>query len=493
MSHAIVVGSGIGGIATALRLKNAGYTVTVFEANAYPGGKVHVINLDQYRFDLGPSLFTMPHLVTELFELFGLESQEYFEYLRKDTICNYFWEDGTRFSAKSDIDTFIKEASTTFHEPAANIADYLKKNKEKYDLTASLFLEKSLHKLNTFLSKDTIKALLQLGKLDVNSSLNSINQNSFESKKLVQLFNRYATYNGSSPYKTPGIMSMIPHLEMHFGTFFPKGGMHRISESLYELAVAQGVHFKFNERIERIRVEAGRAIGATSVKRDYDADIVVSNMDIFPTYKHLLKDQKHPVKVLEQERSSSALIFYWGISSQFPELDLHNILFSDSYKKEFQAIFQDKTLHDDPTIYINISSKEESSDAPVGHENWFVMINAPGNRKQDWKRLKEQAREHIISKIDRILKVDIESLIKTEYILDPIGIEKNTSSYQGSLYGAASNDKFAAFLRHPNFSNAIKNLYFCGGSVHPGGGIPLCLMSAKIVTDLVPKASVNAE
>lgn len=487
MPNAIVIGAGIGGIATALRLKKIGYDVTVLEANSYPGGKLHTKNINGYRFDLGPSLFTMPHLVDELFLLFNDDPSPYFQYSKKKVICNYFWEDGTTFSANAKSEIFIQEASQTFGENQVRLKDYIEGNAKKYDLTSSLFLEKSLHKASTYLSSDTIKAILQIGKLDVDTTLNTINEKTFQSQKLIQLFNRFATYNGSSPYQTPGIMSMIPHLEMHYGTFFPKGGMYQISKSLYELALRQGVSFKFNEKVKEIKVEHKKAIGVASDKRDYLADITVSNMDIFPTYNNLLKEQPHPKKVLEQERSSSALIFYWGISREFPELDLHNILFSEDYKAEFTSIFKDRTIYKDPTIYINITSKEEQGDAPVGHENWFVMINVPGNYGQDWDHLKKEARSSIITKINRTLGVDIESLITAEHILDPMGIERDTSSYRGALYGAASNSKFAAFLRHPNFSNDIKNLYFCGGSVHPGGGIPLCLLSAKIVGDLVPK------
>lgn len=487
MPNAIVIGAGIGGIATALRLKHLGYDVTVLEANSYPGGKLHTKEVNGYRFDLGPSLFTMPHLVDELFQLFDVEPKAFFSYSKKKIICNYFWEDGTTFSASGNSDIFIKEAARTFGENEIHLENYLTGNAKKYDLTASLFLEKSLHKISTYLSADTIKAIFQLGKLDVDNTMNTINEKAFQNPKLIQLFNRFATYNGSSPYQTPGIMSMIPHLEMHYGTFFPKGGMVQISRSLFELAVRQGVTFKFNEKVKRIKVEDNMAVGVVSDKRDYMADITVSNMDIFPTYKNLLQDEPHPAKVLEQERSSSALIFYWGISKEFPELDLHNILFSNNYKEEFSAIFKERTIYEDPTIYINITSKEEKDDAPVGHENWFVMINVPGNYGQDWEHLKTEARSKIISKINRVLGVDLERLITTEHILDPIGIERDTSSYRGALYGAASNSKFAAFLRHPNFSNTIKNLYFCGGSVHPGGGIPLCLLSAKIVGDLVPK------
>lgn len=411
-----------------------------------------------------------------------------FKYLEKDTICNYFWEDGTRFSAKADTEHFVKEAAKAFEEPEDNISAYLKKNKRKYDLTASLFLEKSLHKASTYLSWDTLKAILNIGGLDVMTSLNDVNTTQFKSRKLAQLFNRYATYNGSSPYKTPGIMSMIPHLEMHYGTFFPKGGMHRISQSLYELAQSVEIEFHLNEGVGEITIENQKATGVITTQGEYTADLVVSNMDVFPSYKKLLPKVKHPKKVLQQERSSSALIFYWGISSVFPELDLHNIFFSDAYEQEFHSIFEEKDLMADPTIYINITSKEQNGEAPDGHENWFVMINAPGNYGQDWEALKIKAKKHIITKLNRILDISLEDLITTEHILDPVGIETNTSSYRGALYGAASNDRFAAFLRHPNFSQKIKDLYFCGGSVHPGGGIPLCLLSAKIVGDLVAKS-----
>ncbi len=487
MPKALIIGAGIGGIATALRLNKKGYDVLVLEANGYPGGKLHASTIEGYRFDLGPSLFTMPHFVDELYELHGRNPLEYFQYHRKQTICNYFWEDGTRFSAKADKKTFIEQATRAFDEPEDHLRAYLQGNEKKFELTKGLFLEKSLHKIGTYLSSGTIKALIQLGALDINASLDQINQKSFKNQKLVQLFNRYATYNGSSPYKTPGIMSMIPHLEMHYGTFYPKGGMHRISLSLYELALRQGIQFRFQKKVTKIQVEERTAVGVHTETEKYQADIVVSNMDVFPTYKYLLKDQKHPKKILAQERSSSALIFYWGIAGQFDVLDLHNIFFSEDYQKEFHSIFETKTLYGDPTVYINITSKEDPADAPDQSENWFVMINAPGNYGQDWEVLKYVARNNIINKLNRILKVDLEKMIKVEHILDPMGIENSTSSYRGALYGAASNNKMAAFLRHPNFSPRIKNLYFTGGSVHPGGGIPLCLLSAKIVGEMVPK------
>jgi phytoene dehydrogenase-like protein len=208
-------------------------------------------------------------------------------------------------------------------------------------------------------------------------------------------------------------------------------------------------------------------------------------MDVWYTYKTLLKDYQIPNRIQNQERSSSALIFYWGINKSFAELGLHNIFFSEDYREEFRKIWDEKSVSNDPTIYINITSKCKPDDAPEGAENWFTMINVPANTGQDWDRLIKETRQNIIDKLSRNLGVDIEPLIVCESVLDPRTIDSGTYSYQGSLYGSSSNSQFSAFLRHANFSSRIEGLYFAGGSVHPGGGIPLALLSAKIVSDLI--------
>ncbi|MEM9544964.1 MAG: 1-hydroxycarotenoid 3,4-desaturase CrtD [Bacteroidota bacterium] len=485
MPKSLIIGSGIAGIATAIRLRQKGHEVEVFEANSYPGGKLTSFTIDKFRFDAGPSLFTLPHLVTELFELFDENPKDYFAYHKMKTICNYFWEDGTRFSMPSDRKKQIEGLHATFNESKSKIERYLEKSKLKYERTAPIYLEKSLHKPSTWLSKHVFRALGEIQKYDVFSTLNDVNQKTFTNDKLIQLFNRFATYNGSSPYRTPGIMSMIPHLEMDIGAFFPKGGMESITNALVDLAKRHGVKFRYNNYVERVVHKKSTATGIITNGEYIEGNYVVTNMDVFSAYSKLLKDLKAPKKVLKQERSSSALIFYWGINKQFPELDLHNILFSDRYKEEFEYIFDKKIITDDPTVYINISSKENASDAPKNTENWFVMINTPGDFGQEWEVLISDARKSIIQKINRMLNVDIEPLIVCEQILHPKLIEQKTNSHQGSLYGMASNNRYAAFLRHSNFSKQLNNLFFCGGSVHPGGGIPLCLNSAKIVSNLI--------
>ncbi|MDP4827601.1 MAG: phytoene desaturase, partial [Flavobacteriales bacterium] len=203
-----------------------------------------------------------------------------------------------------------------------------------------------------------------------------------------------------------------------------------------------------------------------------------------PTYRHLLPNEKAPEKTLHRERSSSALIFYWGVNKIFDALHVHNIFFSDNYKAEFEWLFEGADAPDDLTVYINITSGFCKDDAPANGANWFVMVNAPANEGSNNLDI-PAVRRKVIAKLCAILKTDIEPLIEEESFLDPVKIESQTGSFMGSLYGTSSNDRMSAFLRHPNFTRSIDGLYFCGGSVHPGGGIPLCLLSGKIVADLI--------
>lgn len=484
MAKVIVIGAGIAGIAAAIRQAVKGHEVAVYEANAYPGGKLSAFRSGGFRFDAGPSLFTMPHYVDELFTLAGKNPKEAFSYEKLETVCRYFYEDGTRINAWANRDKLAEEIALKTKDPASAVHQFLDYSARIYAITHAIFLEKSLHRLRSFLNWETLKAVFRFPKIDPFRSMNAANTNFFKDDKTIRFFNRYATYNGSSPYKAPATLNVIPHLEQHFGAYFPKGGMVAITQSLVTLAENLGVKFNYNARVEEILVEDKKVKGIRLNGENIPADRVISNMDIWFTYCQLLKNEVAPKRILSQERSSSALIFYWGIQAEFPELDLHNIFFSEDYKKEFAAIWEQQAVDDDPTIYINISAKYQTEDAPKGAENWFVMINVPANTGQNWDKLIAEARKNIIQKLSRMLNRDIAPLIVSEEILDPRSIEHKTASYQGSLYGTSSNNQFAAFLRHANFSSKIKELYFVGGSVHPGGGIPLALLSAKIVDDL---------
>lgn len=484
-----VIGAGVGGLATAILLSKKGHEVHVYESSDVPGGKLKQIQLNNYRFDAGPSLFTQPNW---LISLLSEKQKNNFNVLKLDTICNYFFSDGNTFSAPANINEFIRTAATAFNENPDSIKKYIYKYQNIYNITKPVFLENSLHKLKTYFSKTGINGILNLWRIDMLRTMNEANSSFFKNRNLIQLFNRYGTYNGSNPYKAPATLNVIPQLEMLDGAFLPSKGMYSITETLMAQAIENGAKFHFDSNVSSIHFKKPKLpffkkkkiVGIRVNNEDILFDAIVANVDAKRVYNQLLK-QPIPNKINKAENSSSALIFYWGIKATFPQLDVHNILFTDNYPSEFEHLFTKKDLYEDPTIYINITSKHCKQDAPEGSENWFVMINAPANYGQDWVKLREFARNQIIQKLNHHLQCDIESLIEVEDYLDPVRIEERTGSNRGSLYGSSSNHKMSAFFRQANFSKEFPGLYFCGGSVHPGGGIPLCIQSANIVSKCI--------
>ena len=476
---AIVIGAGIAGLSSAIRLAAKGVHVTVLEQQDTYGGKMGVWEQDGYRYDTGPSLFTMPQYVNELLTIDG-KNDVTFEYDELENIGNYFWEDGTQMTATKDVEQLKDEFLKQLSEPKENIDAYLADSKIKFEITNHVFLEKSLHKLKTYLSWGTVKSFFRLSKVDIFKNMNAQNELRFNNPKTVQFFNRYATYNGSNPYQAAATLNVIPHYEFGFGAFFPKKGIRSIADALCQKAIHLGVIFQFSTQVSKVEKIGERYI----VNGDTESDILICNMDVASAAKGPLKNFVSS-KRKKYEPSSSALIFYWGIDREFKELDLHNIFFSSDYMKEFENIFHNRKIDNDPTVYIHISSKCKVDDAPVGCENWFVMVNAPYVAGQDWEKMINEARENILIKVSKRLGTDISRHIRLEHKLTPELIQSKTGSYKGALYGSSSNDRMAAFLRQPNFSSGHKGLYFCGGSVHPGGGIPLCLLSGKITTDII--------
>jgi phytoene desaturase len=430
-------------------------------------------------------LFTQPANIEELFLISGENPADHFEYQEVDVACNYFFENGTVIKAFKDVDRFDAEVARKLNERPGTVARYLKTAKLLYERIGKIFLDHSLHQRNTWVNKRLFSAISALRWSYLTSSLDKFNRKKFRSPEARQIFNRFATYNGSDPFRAPAMLSMIPHLEQNEGVYYPARGMISITQSIYDLAVRKGVKFYFNTPVQSIIHNEGRARGVVTKDGNIYADAVISNVDIIYTYKNLLRDTVRTRKILKAERSSSALIFFWGIRKQFGQLGLHNIFFSKDYQAEFRAIFGSDKIYQDPTVYVNISSILDAEHAPPGCANWFVMINVPNNNNQDWSQLIITARRNVISKLSRLLDTDLDPLIETEEIIDPQKLEAQTASYGGSLYGSSSNSTMSAFLRHPNFSKEDRGLFFCGGTVHPGGGIPLCLKSAAITARLV--------
>lgn len=471
------IGAGIGGIAIAIRLARKGYRVKVFEQQSYPGGKLNELRLNGFRFDAGPSLFTLPNLVDELI---GSKSSSTFTYQKLELITRYFFPDGTVLNAWAEPERFADEVANKLNDRHSDVQRYLLESKELYELTANTFVYSPFPKLKNFFTLQSIKLALNHKKLKAFETMHQVNCKFFTDFRTIQLFDRYATYNGSNPYLAPGTLTMIPHLEHNIGAYFPNGGMHAITDELVRVARQLGVEFIFNAHVDRVEISNGRTIGVSVNGSGVESSYVINNTDIFTAYQSLLEGVPLAKRLAQQQPSSSALIFYFGVKGTHPQLDVHNILFATDYHSEFRAM-EDGGISNDPTVYIFITSKRVASDAPDGFENWFVMINVPPNTGQNWDELRQMAREAIVAKVKRMLGIDLNKIIVTEDYLDPVRIEQRTGSFRGSLYGISSNNRMAAFNRHPNRSKRVRGLFFVGGSVHPGGGIPLCLASAKIV------------
>ncbi|MFY9153138.1 MAG: 1-hydroxycarotenoid 3,4-desaturase CrtD, partial [Prolixibacteraceae bacterium] len=463
-----------------IRLARQGIQVDIFESAEKPGGKISERNFNGFRFDAGPSLLTLPELALEL-----LDEDLRFPVKKLETITKYFYPDGTQILAYSDVDKLAAELETKLEVPASKISSYLKKAAKVYKLTAALFIFGSFHRLKNLMNFQSLKTLVNFRKLQAFKSLHEFNVRNLGEKRLVQLFDRYATYNGSDPYQTPATLSVISHLEHNLGAYIPEKGMFQVTYSLYQQALRLGVNFHFNQPVRKVKTEPGKISGVWADTGFEAAEIVVSDVDIYRFYASLMPDFRRLAKIKKEERSSSALIFYWGMERLFPELDIHNIFFSENYEEEFRHLFRTKEVYNDPTVYIYISSKYSKTDAPEGSENWFVMINAPEDIGQNWDKFIEESRRNILKKLEQMLGKDLSGNIVAEEILSPPEIDKQTGSVNGSLYGTSSNSRYASFNRHANFRSDIRGLYFVGGSVHPGGGIPLCLSSAKIVDGLV--------
>jgi len=397
-----------------------------------------------------------------------------------------FFNDGTIFKAPADPDLFAKELALVSGEDPERVSKYLSDTESLYNLSSPIFLFSSFHRHSKLFTRNNLGVLTGMIKFNPFLSMHALNQKNFESEYTIQLFDRYATYNGSDPYKAPATLNMIAHLEHNLGAFFPEGGMYKIAEHLYQLALDKGVDFHFNTQVEEIIMKDRKASGVRANGKINNGDLVVSGGDIFRTYKQLLPNSRTPKSVMKPKLSASAMIFYLGVNRTFNQLDLHNIFFSGNYKAEFKALSpKGKSIpFEDPTVYIYNSSLLNKKDAPPGCSNLFVMINTAYNRGEDWNEMSKTARKHIFNKL-KSHGIDLDSNIEFEDVATPSTIEQMTLSTAGALYGNSSNSAMSAFNRHPNFSRRIKNLFFVGGSVHPGGGIPLCLASAKIVEEEV--------
>ena len=486
---AIVIGAGLGGLAASSLLASQGHSVTVFEKNTTHGGKMQEVKIDGFRFDTGPSLFTMPFILEKLFKECGEDLDNYLQFEELEPVCRYFYRDGTVFDNFSNRDRSIEQISNFAPQDAESYSEFLNHSAKLYDQTADAFLFNPLY---SFSDLKGLKLTDFLG-IDAFSTVSDVVDQRFQTDYLRKFFKRFTTYNGSSPFQAPGTLNVIPHVELNQGGYYVKGGLYRISEALYELAKKTGVAFKFNTEIEKISVTNNRAQSVqTKNGEEIYADLIVANSDATDTILNLLEQQalsdSKRKKQKSIEPSCSGFVMLLGVNKQWEHLKHHNIYFSDNYENEFRQIFREKTLPDDPTIYIANTSYTDSDHAPANSSNLFILVNSPYvTEEQDWNQLSETYSSFLIKELERRGLNGLSDSIAVKKVITPIDFLNLYGSNRGSIYGTSSNSKFAAFLRPRNKIRGLNNLYLVGGSTHPGGGIPLVIQSAFNALELIDR------
>jgi phytoene desaturase len=342
------------------------------------------------------------------------------------------------------------------------------------------------------MEKGDIAILMNLYKMDPFRSVHQGVSRFFKDKRLIQLFDRYATYNGSNPFKAPATLNIISYVEYGLGGYYIKGGMYRLVEALEDIAIRLGVEIHKSTKVDKIIWKNKQIKGLLVENQDVSADYVLCGADVVVAHNLLIDGLPSRRKKLNRlEPSLSGMVFLWGINKQNNELKHHNIIFSGDYKHEFDQIFRQSQVPDDPTIYISITSKSDPYHAPKNCENWFVLLNMPyicERNKEFWHNEINRMKDSVLDKLRKI-GIDVSNNIEVERINTPITFLDYYSSNKGSIYGVSSNSRSMAFRRSPNRSRDIKGLYFAGGSVHPGGGIPLVLSSGKLSAELIAESA----
>jgi len=484
----LVIGAGLGALSGALRLARLGFDVTLFEKNPQIGGKLHEKKLGDYRFDAGPSLLTMPFVIDELFEFLGFARRDFLEFVPVEPICRYFYPDGATLEASADVEKMKREIAKLSPRDATAYEKFLDYSGRIYSLTADIFLFSPIHEFAEILKWRNVPTLFKLPQIDPLRTVHQGVSKFFKDARLVQLFDRYATYNGSDPYRAPATLNVIPYVEYVLGSYYIRGGMYRLAEALLDVAGKLGVKIHISRQVEKILHDGRRITGVLVDGDKIAADHILCGQDVVVAYNQLIGGfTKRRARLNRLEPSCSGLVFLWGVGKKHPDLAHHNIFFSGDYKKEFAQIFEEKRPPDDPTVYVAITSKSDPDHAPENGENWFVLLNMPYlTGTMNWREETARVREIVLTKL-RQMGFDIANRIEAEFVLSPNDFEQNYLSNRGSIYGISSNSRSTAFKRPANRSRDLQGLYFAGGSTHPGGGIPLVLLSGKIAAELIAK------
>ncbi len=477
---AIIIGGGLGGLATALRLAATGWRVTVCEQGRTFGGKMNTWTEAGFRFDTGPSLITMPWVFADLFAAAGSRLEDYVELLPVQPLADYVFADGTRFTYSTSLPDWLATVRQLEPRDVDGFLSFMGLGARLFALSRETFLRRRP------LDPPDLRAFKAMRHLPLRHAWGNYHRTvaaHFRSPHLRQLFDRYPTYVGSSPYSSPATLAVIPYIEYAYGGWHIKGGLYRLVESLVALAREQAIELLTNARIERIEHVGGKVCGVELADgTKLVADVVVMNGDAATT-RTLLGANDRPQA--PAARSLSGFVLLLGIKRKLPQLAQHTVYFSADYQREFAQLFAERCFPADPTVYVSAPSRNDPTLAPADGETLFIMANAPAN-DTDWSAEQSaQARARVLARLAQGGCPDIATDIVVSDVWTPRRIARAYLMPGGAIYGTHSHGWRRAFLRPPNKDARVGGLYYVGGSSHPGGGTPTVLLSAEITCDLI--------
>jgi phytoene desaturase len=470
----LVIGAGLGGLAAAIRLARAGHAVEIWEKNEEPGGKLRELRADGFTWGMGPSLLTMPQVLRDLFSAAGERLEDHLELVRLDSCCRYFWTDGT----------VIDEDAAFWQRP--DVARFLEYARGIYELSGEAYLNRPPREFWRAFTPRNWPKLRHLGKVATTRTLAEEVRRRIDDPRLRQIFLRFATYNGSSPYRTPATFNIIPYVEAEFGGWYVRGGLPRITEALANLAGKLGVTFRYGTTATDWNGrETVAQNGASS-----SADFLVCNGDALTASISFLSDHFRPGarrRRLTPALSSSGFILFLGVRGRDERLAHHNIFFSDDYPREFTEIHDEKISPREPTLYLSLSARSDPAHAPDGHDNYFILVNAPAREPATpWTPPETKAyRDLVLARLEKFGLEDLPGRIVSERAFTPSDFATRDLARHGALYGWASHSVRTSLFRPPLRSG--RNLFFVGGTTHPGGGIPLVLLSGKMAAEMISR------
>ena len=488
MTSVIVVGAGIGGIATAARLARQGYRVTVVEKESVPGGRAGWIESDGFRFDTGPTLFLMPEVFSETYQALGEKMEDHLDLIRLDPTYRVQFQDGSTLELSSNLQ-YMQAQLETF-EPGAFGAylRFLSEGHQHYKLSLQHFVGRNFRSLTEYFSPGNLPLLFKLKAL-VKHADNTARY--FRDPRLQAAFSFQNMYLGLSPYDAPATFSLLQYTELADGVWFPRGGMYRVIESLTEIAEGLGVRFYYDSPVKKIEVEASRATGVVLDNGDrLPADIVVANADLPYVYANLLPQDGSTAKLDGKKYTSSTIMFFWGVKGErSPKLLHHNVFLADHrYRASFESIFQDLTLPQEPSFYVCAPTRSDPNFAPVDGDSLMALVpvgHINTRSPQNWEALTDRARRTVLQRLGDLGLGKLEERIVFETGWGPPYYQNRLNLAKGAAFGLSHNFLQVGYLRPQNRHRIYKNLYFAGASTHPGTGLPIVLLSAKLTVERI--------